>query len=166
MVGPNITRRNQRLRKKSPRTQSVSPVPELHGTSYKDRKPPIPQEPEKEPHVLLDGEILWTSQYGLTPEGKAFQEKKGGWSLANKTGRTLARKQGDILAGKARRRGLKRVREYDEAVAKKKKARSERMKGIDTQRSRRKSGGLVNKKKKQSRTTKTYENKTRKPKRA
>tara|TARA_R100000315_G_C5208302_1_gene123347 strand:- start:520 stop:1008 length:489 start_codon:yes stop_codon:yes gene_type:complete len=162
MVGPNITRRDQRRRKKSPHIdvdpiQSVSPVPELHGTSYKDKKPPIPQEPGKEPHVLLDGEILWTSQYGLTPEGKAFQEKKGGWSLANKTGRTLARKQGDILAGKAKRRGLKRVREYDEAVAKKKKARSERMKGIDTQRSRRKSGGLV---------TKTYANKSRKPKRA
>ena len=36
----------------------------------------------------------------------------------------------------------------------------------DTQRSRRKSGGLVNKKKKQTRTTKTYANNTRKPKRA
>jgi len=42
----------------------------------------------------------------------------------------------------------------------------EKDKKPDTQRSRRKSGGLVNKKKKQTRTTKTYANKTRKPKRA
>ena len=66
----------------------------------------------------------------------------------------------------ARRRQDKSVAEslriYDDesgnvTAAEKKKARSERMKGIDTQRSRRKSGGLVNK---------TYVNKSRKPKRA
>ena len=66
----------------------------------------------------------------------------------------------------ARRRQDKSVAEslriYDDesgkvTAAEKKKARSERMKGIDTQRSRRKSGGLVNK---------TYKNTTRTPKRA
>ena len=66
----------------------------------------------------------------------------------------------------ARRRQNKSVAEslriYDDesgnvTAAEKKKARSERMKGIDTQRSRRKSGGLVNK---------TYKNTTRTPKRA
>ena len=66
----------------------------------------------------------------------------------NKKAREGAMKKREEIQAEARE---------SQAKARRKKARSERMEGIDTQTSRRKSGGLVNK---------TYKNTTRTPKRA